>query len=76
MSNFCSHCTFKPETSVGPQACPFTTLYWDFLDRHYAKLIKNARLAYQLRALAGKQAQPGQMAAIRRQAAALRKSLP
>jgi deoxyribodipyrimidine photolyase-related protein len=75
MSNFCSGCTFQPDKSVGPDACPFTTLYWDFLDRHYALLKKNVRLAYQLRALASKKAQPDQMSAIRRQAASLRKAL-
>jgi deoxyribodipyrimidine photolyase-related protein len=74
MSNFCSSCTFKPEKSVGPDACPFTTLYWDFLDRHFDRLKKNVRLAYQLQALNRKKSQPGQMAAIRRQAAQLQTS--
>jgi deoxyribodipyrimidine photolyase-related protein len=71
MSNFCSGCSFKPEKSVGADACPFTILYWDFLDRHYASLKKNVRLAYQLHALAGKRSQPDKMSAIRRQAAKL-----
>jgi deoxyribodipyrimidine photolyase-related protein len=75
MSNFCSFCTFKPEKSVGAEACPFTTLYWDFLDRHYDRLKKNVRLAYQLNALSGKKSQPGQMSAIRRQADKLRQSV-
>lgn len=74
MSNFCSACIFKPEKSLGPDACPFTTLYWDFLDGHYDRLKKNIRLAYQLRALAGKQSQPEQMSEIRRQAAQLRQA--
>jgi deoxyribodipyrimidine photolyase-related protein len=74
MSNFCSHCTFKPDKSVGADACPFTTLYWDFLDRHYARLKKNVRLAYQLHALENKRSQPDQMSAIRRQAADLKKA--
>lgn len=76
MSNFCSHCQFRPEKSFGADACPFTTLYWDFLDRHYERLKTNVRLAYQLKALAAKRAQAGTMAAIRRQAEALRRSLP
>jgi deoxyribodipyrimidine photolyase-related protein len=74
MSNFCSRCTFKPDKSVGADACPFTTLYWDFLDRHYARLKKNVRLAYQLHALENKISQPDQMSAIRRQAADLKKA--
>jgi deoxyribodipyrimidine photolyase-related protein len=48
MSNFCGHCRYAPEESKGDDACPFTTLYWDFLDRHYARLKGNPRLAIQL----------------------------
>ncbi len=76
MSNFCASCDFKPDRSVGADACPFTTFYWEFLDRHYDRLKTNVRLAYQLRALAAKRAQPGVMAAIRGQADAWRRSLP
>jgi len=76
MSNFCGRCDFKPEQSLGGDACPLTTFYWDFLDRHADKLAANVRLAYQLRALKAKQAQPGLMAAIRRQAEAYRRNLP
>lgn len=74
MSNFCSGCTYKPDKSLGAEACPFSTLYWDFLDRQYARLKQNVRLAYQLRALENKRSQPDQMAAIRRQAAEIRKT--
>jgi (6-4)DNA photolyase len=74
MSNFCEGCTFKPEKSVGSDACPFTTLYWDFLDRHEDRLKRNVRLAYQLHALANKRSQSGQMTAIRRQADRLKQS--
>jgi deoxyribodipyrimidine photolyase-related protein len=74
MSNFCSSCAFKPEKSLGADACPFTTLYWDFLDRQYDRLKKNGRMAYQLNALAGKRSQPEHMSAIRHQAEKLRKS--
>jgi deoxyribodipyrimidine photolyase-related protein len=76
MSNFCASCDFQPEKSIGAAACPFTTLYWDFLDRHYERLQANGRLAFQLRALESKRGQPESMAAIRRQAAALRRSVP
>ena len=76
MSNFCASCDFQPDQSVGASACPFTTLYWDFLDRHYDRLRANVRLAYQLRALESKRGQSDIMAAIRRQAEALRRSVP
>ena len=75
MSNFCEGCTFKPDKSTGADACPFTTLYWDFLDRHDGKLRKNVRMAYQMHALSGKRSQPGLMKAIRQQADHFRQSL-
>ena len=52
MSNYCKKCRFKPKESTGSDACPFTTLYWDFLDRHRARLAGNQRLAMQMRNLA------------------------
>lgn len=76
MSNFCRHCDFKPDQGHGARACPFTTLYWDFLERQAERLRSNPRLAYQLRALAAKRAQPGILAATRRRAEELRRSLP
>jgi deoxyribodipyrimidine photolyase-related protein len=51
MSNYCSGCQYNPAESVGDNACPFTTLYWDFLMRHENALKKNNRMAMQLRNL-------------------------
>jgi deoxyribodipyrimidine photolyase-related protein len=51
MSNHCQGCRFDPGLSTGPKACPFTTLYWDFLMRHEALLRKNPRMAMQLKNL-------------------------
>jgi deoxyribodipyrimidine photolyase-related protein len=51
MSNYCVSCRYDPAESVGPKACPFTTLYWDFLLRHETKLAGNSRMALQLRNL-------------------------
>lgn len=47
MSDFCGDCRFNPRNRVGDDACPFTTLYWDFLDRHRDKLASNHRMARQ-----------------------------
>jgi len=52
MSNYCQQCRYKPEDSVGDNACPFTTLYWDFLLRHETTLAKNPRMLMQVRNLA------------------------
>lgn len=52
MSNYCQSCRYKPEQSTGENACPFTTLYWDFLLRHEERLAKNQRMSLQIRNLA------------------------
>lgn len=51
MSNHCQGCRYDPAQSTGSGACPFTTLYWDFLVRHEALLRKNPRMAMQLKNL-------------------------
>ena len=52
MSNHCKGCKYDPALSVGEQACPYTTLYWDFLMQHEVLLKKNPRMAMQLKNLA------------------------
>lgn len=49
MSNYCNSCRFDPEKSTGDSACPFTTLYWDFLLRHARRLQAVPRMTMQLR---------------------------
>ena len=68
--SLCSRCRFKPKERVGPSACPFTTLYWDFLLRHEARLAANPRTVMQVRNLA--RLDEAERQAIRRQAGALR----
>jgi deoxyribodipyrimidine photolyase-related protein len=51
MSNYCQGCRFNPSEALGEQACPFTTLYWDFLIRHETMLKRNQRTALQARNL-------------------------
>ncbi len=48
MSDSCGSCRFDPRKRVGERACPFTTLYWDFLARNEAALSGNHRMARQL----------------------------
>jgi deoxyribodipyrimidine photolyase-related protein len=52
MSNHCKGCQYDPALSTGETACPFTTLYWDFLLRHEVLLQANPRMAMQLKHLA------------------------
>lgn len=51
MTQFCKACKFDPKLRVGEDACPFTTLYWDFLDRHKESFIKNHRMSQQVNGL-------------------------
>jgi len=51
MSNYCKGCVFDPKTRSEKDSCPFTTLYWDFLDRHREEFSKNHRIAQQVRGL-------------------------
>jgi deoxyribodipyrimidine photolyase-related protein len=51
MSNHCKGCKFNPALATGETACPFTTLYWDYLNRHVDTLAKNPRMLMQLKNL-------------------------
>ncbi len=44
MSNYCGHCQYDPKRSSGEGSCPFTALYWTFLERNEAVLGNNFRL--------------------------------
>ena len=50
MSDYCGDCRYDRRRRTGEDACPFTTLYWDFLDRHHDRFLRNARVARQVRA--------------------------
>ncbi len=45
MSNYCKGCRYDVKQKLGPDACPFNYLYWDFLIRNEEKLKGNMRLA-------------------------------
>lgn len=51
MSNYCRDCRYDPGQSTGETACPFTTLYWDFLIRHESRFKDHPRAALQWRNL-------------------------
>ncbi|MCP4596282.1 cryptochrome/photolyase family protein [Neptuniibacter sp.] len=49
MSNYCTQCPFSPDKATGENACPFTTLYWAFIHDNENWLVKNPRLAMQVK---------------------------
>jgi deoxyribodipyrimidine photolyase-related protein len=52
MSNHCGGCRYRPKERVGDNACPYTTLYWDFLLTHETALARNPRMGLQVKNLA------------------------
>jgi deoxyribodipyrimidine photolyase-related protein len=72
MSNYCSGCRYDPAKSTGPNACPFTTLYWDFLMQHEPRLKMNQRMSMQVRNVA--RLSEAEKAAIQKQAEQLREA--
>ena len=66
----CARCPYQPGVKVGPRACPYTTLYWDFLLRHRTRFARHPRLGAQVRHLDRLSAQ--ETRAIQSQAQALR----
>jgi deoxyribodipyrimidine photolyase-related protein len=73
MSNYCGECRYDPSRRTNEGACPFTTLYWDFLMRHEERLGENPRMNLQLYNL-GRIAQDEKQA-IRRQADQVRQRI-
>lgn len=70
MSNYCERCRYEPSERLGEDACPFTTLYWDFLMRHEERLDENPRMGLQLYNL--RRIESDERRAIRRHATTLR----
>ncbi|CAN5396577.1 cryptochrome/photolyase family protein [soil metagenome] len=66
MSDYCKKCKYDPKLVVGKDACPFNSLYWDFLARNYQKFENNHRMIMMMRNLTNKPEQ--QIKEIRRQA--------
>jgi len=44
MSDYCGSCYYSKKDKVGEKACPFNSLYWNFIDRHLDKWESNHRM--------------------------------
>ncbi|MEO1225497.1 MAG: cryptochrome/photolyase family protein [Pseudomonadota bacterium] len=73
MSDYCADCRFDPKKATGDDACPFTTLYWNFLDRNRQRIAGVRHMGYQLKNLDRKD--DAECRGIRRQADALKSDL-
>ena len=71
MGPHCKGCRYDPGERSGDRACPFTTLYWDFLMRHEERLARNPRMALQVKNVARLSA--AQKLAVQDRAAAIRR---
>jgi deoxyribodipyrimidine photolyase-related protein len=49
MSNYCRNCRYDPKQRSGDDACPFNTLYWDFMIRHRERFAGNRRMGLALK---------------------------
>jgi deoxyribodipyrimidine photolyase-related protein len=73
MSNYCKGCRYQPEQRSGPDACPMTVLYWDFLIRQESTLAAHPRTALMVRHVS--RMSPQDKASVQQQAEATRKGL-
>ncbi len=69
----CRSCRFDPKRRSGADACPYTVLYWDFVQRHRQALAANPRTSMQLRNL--ERIEASEREAIRAQADAWRRRM-
>ena len=51
MSNYCQNCYYSVKEKEGDKACPFHSLYWDFIKREEGRFRNNPRMAMIYRTL-------------------------
>ena len=51
MSTYCKGCSYDVKQRSGARACPFNSLYWDFLARHAETLRRNPRMGLVMKQL-------------------------
>lgn len=60
------HCRYKVKQQLGPDACPFNALYWDFIARNRDRLEGSPRMTMPYASL--KKMKPEKVEALRGQA--------
>jgi deoxyribodipyrimidine photolyase-related protein len=68
MGDYCRGCAHDAKDAVGPRACPFNFLYWDFIARHAEEFARNPRMAMPVMGL--RKLKPEKLAAMRAKAQA------
>ncbi len=56
MSDYCKTCAYDPKKVVGENACPYNSLYWDFIARNEKRFAPNPRMSLPLRNWRAKEA--------------------
>ncbi|MVO09101.1 cryptochrome/photolyase family protein [Flavobacterium sp. TP390] len=66
MSNYCKNCHYKVKDKLGNKACPFNSLYWNFLDDKKEFFKNNQRMGMMLALL--KKIKPEELSKIKEKA--------
>ncbi len=74
MSDYCGKCQYNPKLATGEGSCPFTALYWSFLEKHEPLLGRNARMSMPYNTLRKKSAEERQALRQRAEACVLQLS--
>ena len=67
MSNYCGSCHYNVKEKTGPKACPFNSLYWNFLDDKKEYFKNNQRMGMMMNLLNKKS--PEELSALKERAA-------
>jgi deoxyribodipyrimidine photolyase-related protein len=49
MGDYCQRCCYDPLAITGDDACPFNSLYWDFIARHHERFATHPRMSLPVR---------------------------
>ena len=73
MSDYCKDCHYDVKDKLGEKACPFNSLYWDFLDEKRNHFAHNPRMTMMLSLL--DKLKPGELAKLKEKAQSLKENV-